>query len=272
MTKANLHNRPHRPYSGVSHLLVDPDDDFVRDTGRRTPTRRHSVTRRAEKAYIQTGSERRLKVPLSPQRPSHAAVDPLTQVREAYRLVEEVNKLDAAARKYHPARSETLSVADRLESLPSKYRGRCLSHSDTQLGGARQAHIFQDGFRRMTTSDVGREVNRDRDFAAPRGRGLGLDRDLRYDERDLGDDFARVRLDGRTAQLDQFDDLDVNVFRQRQRRRESLARDTQENIIRGIHKERRHVSPDRFPFIAVSQRRSDGRFDGRGGLGPRGRL
>lgn len=245
--------KPKKPNGGAgSRYIIDSDDDFVRN-------RRRPVTRRHEKAYIQTGSERKIEVPRpSPRAPS---ADPLTQVREAYlaghadheRLVSEVNRLDASATKYQPtprlSRSDAFSEAERLNPLPSKYQARRMSRSDTHRG--HQPKIFQDEYlpsiRRISTSEVGRALDRERarDFGgdfSPRVRNDGKDRDLRYDDRDLEGDFAaRVRIGDELPKYwsSPYDDLDLNTFRARQRQREWLARDVHEDILRGMGEDAR---------------------------------
>lgn len=230
MTKA-VPTKPRKPSGGASaHFIVDTDG-FVHDA-RPPVTRRHSVTR--DKAYIQTGSDRKIKVPgLSPRRPS---VDPLTQVREAYlaghkdheRLAFEVERLNTSARKYQP---------DRLDTLPSHYRSRRLSRSDTLSG--HRPKIFQDEdvprIRRMTRSEVGRELNQERardfdgDFS-PRVRNGSSNHASRFHDPYFA---ARARIDDE-YQPSSYDGQDRSTFHERQRQRDSLARAQHEEILRGI--------------------------------------
>lgn len=268
-TTRALPNKPKKMKGGADsrYIIVDTvDESVLRDRRRRPITRRHG------KAYIQTGSERKIEVPGPTSRSQ--VVDPLTQVREAYlaghadheRLISEVNKTGASA---------------------TKYQSRRLSRSDAQ--GSRQPKIFQEEdlprFRRVSASEVGRELKRERarDFGAEFFPGMengGMDRDFRYDDRDLERDFVvRMRLgdewpDYRSSP---YDGQELNTFRerQRQRQREVLARDEHEDILRGIAEDSgRHSSrsPEQNPYVDVPLRSSDGRFEARAGFGPRGRF
>lgn len=282
--------KPKKPNSGGGlGYIVDTDDDFVRNDC--PPTmRRHSMAR--DTAYIQTGSERKIKVPELSRRSQ--AVDSLTQVREAYlaghadheRLVSEVERLDASARKYQPhrrlSRSETFSEADRLKTLPRKYHLRRLSRSNSRSG--HWPKIVQDNelpqVRRVTTSEVGRELDRERaqdfggDFSQRLRTGAKV-RDLRYDEGGLERDFAaRVRInDGRLNNpCFPYDGGDLDMLRERQRQRESLARNEHENILRGIGENGRRQSlrtPEWDLYVDAPSRSHESRFEGRAGFGPR---
>lgn len=269
MTKT-LPSRPKKPKGGAGlRYVVKPVDDFVRD-------RRRPAKRRHGKTYIQTGSERKIEVPgLSSRGP---VGDPLTQVREAYlaghadheRLVSEVNRSGASANKYQPirpgSRSEAFSETDKLEGLPNQYRFRRLSRSDA----SRQPLIFQDGdiprIRRVTASEVGRELNRERERArgfggefVPRVETGGMDRGLRYDDRDLERDFiARMKLDDERPDYrsSRYDSPELTTLRERQRQkqRDLFAKDEHEDILRGIGEyDRRQSSrsPERPSFFDV---------------------
>lgn len=299
-----ISNKPKRVHSGAGsrYTLAPVDDGLVRERRHRPVKRRH------EKAYIQTGSDRKIEVPrVSPSR--GPILDPLAQVREAYlaghadheRLVLGVIKSDALATKEQSSRrssrSEVYSEADRLDTLPRKYRTRLLSRSDFQ-GGPRPK-IFQNGgfprVRRVTTSEVGREIDRDRaqefnrDFSqrigisvqAAGGRDcLDKGRNVRYDDRVLEDDFvARMRLsDGRPNFLSsRYHGVAPQTLRERQRQRQEdlFARDDHETILRGIGADDRgplSQSPERNPFIDVSFRNSESHFEDRAGFGQRGWL
>ncbi|CAN8096726.1 unnamed protein product [Discula destructiva] len=216
---------------GASHYIIDLDDGYKHDAGRRTSTRRHKVMRpRSQKAYIQTGSDRRIKVPTSSRGP--VVVEPLlTQLREAYlaghedrdRLNSEADRLGTSTVRYQlprrVSRSEILSEAERLGTLPGKYQARRLSRSDTQNGGVRANISQEEGVlprvRRVTESEVGRELNRDRARGfepgfTPKLWTHGQDRDQRRsDEWDLGHGLAGLRLD----------DMDLDALRERKRQR-----------------------------------------------------
>lgn len=299
-----ISNKPKRVHSGAGsrYTLAPVDDGLVRERRRRPVKRRH------EKAYIQTGSDRKIEVPrVSPSR--GPIIDPLAQVREAYlaghadheRLVLGVIKSDALATKdqssRRSSRSEVFSEAERLDTLPRKYRAGLLSRSDVQSGP--RPKIFQNrGFpciRRVSTSEVGREIDRDRaqdfngDFfprmgisvQAAGGRGcLDKGRNLRDDDRVLEDEFvARMRLsDGQPAFFSsRYHGVAPHTLRERQRQTQEglFARDDRETILRGIGVDDRgrpsHL-PERNSFIDVSLRNSESHFEDRAGFGQRGWL
>ncbi|KAJ4392101.1 hypothetical protein N0V93_005723 [Gnomoniopsis smithogilvyi] len=292
MTRA-LPRRSRKP-EGVagSQYIADPVDDFVRD-------RRRPITRRHGKAYIQTGSERKIEVPgLTSPGPIN---DPLTQVREAYlaghadheRLVLEVNRSGASATKSQPARrlaqSDAFLEGDRLGSLPNKHtlRFRRLSRSGAQ--GSRQPLIFQDGdlprMRRVSTSEVGRELDRERARNLGEEHSPGMEHGdmnlgLRYDDRELERDFvARMRLGDERPdyQSSRYDGPELNALRerQRQRQRDSFTRGEHKDISRGIGQDSRRQcsrSPERDSYIDLSPRISGGRHEEASGFGLRGRL
>lgn len=290
-----ISNKPRRVHgSAGSHYTLAPvDDGLVREKRRRPIKRRH------EKAYIQTGSDRKIEVPRlsSPRGP---VIDPLTQVREAYlaghadheRLVSGIIKSDALATRNQSSsrssRSEIFSEAERLDTLPRKYRTGLLSRSDIQNGP--QPRILQyPQIRRVSPSEVGRELNRERaqDFKAefsPRmgisvqatGRrdGYSKDHNSQYDTRVLEDEFvAHMRVsDARPTFLSsRCNDMEPHTLRERQRQRQEdlFMRSDREGFLRGIgvdDRGRRPQSPERHPFIDVPSRNSEGHFEDRAGF------
>lgn len=289
-----ISNKPRRVHgSAGSRYTLAPVDNG--------PRRRRPIKRRHEKAYIQTGSDRKFEVPqLSPSR--GPIIDPLTQVREAYlaghadheRLVSGIIKSDVLATRDQSSRrssqSEVFSEADRLETLPRKYRTGLLSRSDIQSGP--HPRIFQfPRIRRMSASEVGRELNRERaqDFNgqfSPRvgisvqatGRnGYGKDHNSQHDTRILEDEFvARMRLSDERPRFpsSRYHVLGSHTLRDRQRQRQEdlFARDDREGLLRGIgvdDRGRRSQSPERNPFMDVPLRNSEGHFEDRAGFSQR---
>lgn len=103
--------------------------------------------------------------------------------------------------------------------------------------------------RRVTTSEVDRQLHRDRArdfdddapaFVVPRGRAGGRDREQqlhllqREEEWGLNNGFSRIRLDG--ARSSRNEDPDLNEIRERQRRRELLAREEHDEILSRIER------------------------------------
>lgn len=293
-----ISNKPRRVHgsTGSRYTLAPVDDVLVRG-GRRRP-----VKRRHEKAYIQTGSDRKIEVPrLSPSR--GPTVDALAQVREAYlaghadheRLVSGVIKSDALAiqdqSSRQSSRSEAFSSADRLETLPRKYRTGLPSRSDIQSGP--QPRIFQfPRIRRVSPSEVGRELNRERaqdfngDFspgmgisvqATGRRNGYGKDHNSQHDTRVLEDEFvARMRLSDERPSFpsSRYHVMGTHTLRERQRQRHEdlFARDDREGFLRGIgvdDRDRLSQSPERNPFIEVPSRSSESHFEDRAGFSQR---
>lgn len=303
MTGAAGPGFPHnKPYIHQAYVADDSgeEDDLVHDvrvsSGRRTPTRRHSVSRgrhRGGVQYIQTGSDRRLHVPLSARprsrsrrrsskspfrAPTAAAADPLTQVREAYLAGHADRDRLLSAQRLSTSRSGVHSAdgVDLDYALPRKYHAtssrRPLAHSDTlpSMATAARARVFQQeatlpGVRRMSASEGHHRVDR--------AQGREFDGGVRYEEEDqrspLEERFARVRIVNSRTVYD--DDMDLEELEERRRRRnsrtqEALARDGQEAILRGIGGEggRRRASFDNRPFIDVPQGRHESRYDARG--------
>lgn len=290
-----ISNKPRRVHgSAGSRYTLAPVDNGAR--------RRRPIKRRLEKAYIQTGSDRKIEVPrLSPSR--GPMIDPLIQVREAYlaghadheRLVSGVIKLDALATRdqssRRSSRPEVFSEADRLDTLPRKYRTGLLSRSDIQSGP--QPRIFQfPRIRRVSPSEVGRELSRERAQgfngdspprmgisvqATGRRAGYGKGHYSQHDTRVLEDEFvARMRLsDERPSFLSsRYHVTEPHTLRDRQRQRQEglFARDDREGLLRGIgidDRGRLSQSPETNPFIDVPSRNSEGHFEDRAGFSQR---
>lgn len=194
---------------------VEEPANFGVERGRR-PKRQHKMEERPDPLYFMTGSDTRVKVPSAAPRAARMAesipVQNLAEIR-AYRAGCEDGKLAAEADAPYLKAPRYRAASPRYETMP-----RTEFHQEYE-----QDSYGLPGVRRVTTSEIGRQMNLE--------------------------DLARMRTRPR------YEDERDAMFRHDQARKTALAREELEEIMRGDL--RTHLPQ---PYVSTAQGRAGGQF------------